>query len=359
MATTTLVTGATGFVGSHVARRLVERGDDVRVTMRPGGRALPADLDVRPVSAGITDRRALRRAMQGVDRVFHTAGVTSLRVGEEELDRICVGGTRAVLGEALRAGVGRVVCTSSVAAVGPAPWGTTADETQVFRHGGLGIPYFDARHAAELEALRVAARGLELVTVCPTLVLGAGDVTRGSTDVVRRFMLRRIPAYVDGAVNVVDVADVAAGHLLADERGRPGERYILGCRNYTWERLLADLGRFSGIEPPVVRLPQPVAVAVAAAAERAPGPTPFTAVEMRAAGLWWAFRSGKARRELGWTTRAHEDTVEETVAWYAEREGSRLARQGTRQPMALRVASRAMHDAGEAATWLGVGPGAR
>ena len=360
MATTTLVTGATGYIGAQVARRLVERGDDVRVTVRPSSRlAAIAGLDVRPVTAEVTDRRALRRAMKGVDRVFHVAGATSLRLPEDQTYAINVGGTRAVLGEALRAGVGRVVYTSSAAAIGPAPWGTTADETQVFRHGALGIPCVSAKHAAELEALRIAARGLELVVVCPTHVLGAGDAGRSSTEVVRRFMLRRIPAYVDGAINVVDVADVAAGHLLADERGRPGERYILGNRNYTWERLLADLGRFSGIEPPVVRLPLPVALAVAAAVERAPGPTPFTVTEIRAAGLWWAYRSGKARRELGWTTRPHEDTVEETVAWYSEREGGRLARLGTRQPLGLRLAARAVRDTGEVASWLGLRKGAR
>ncbi|CAA9501678.1 MAG: Dihydroflavonol-4-reductase [uncultured Solirubrobacteraceae bacterium] len=339
MATTTLITGATGFIGERVMHALVERGDDVRATVRAGSRTdVVEELGVRCLTAEITDRRALRRAMKGVEHVFHVAGVTSLRLDEEETFRVNVAGTRAVLGEALRAGVERVVHTSSVAAIGPAPWGTTADETQVFRHGGLGIPYVSSKHAAELEALRYAARGLDLVTVCPTYVLGAGDRGRSSTDLVRRFMLRRIPAYVDGAVNVVDVEDVAAGHLLADEKGVRGERYILGNRNYTWERLLADLGRFSGIEPPAVRLPLAVALAGAAAVERAPGPTPLTPVEVRASGLWWAYRSSKARRELGWRTRPHEDTVEETIAYYREREGGRLARAGTRQPLGLRVA---------------------
>ena len=154
-----------------------------------------------------------------------------------------------MLEECLRAGVERVVHTSSVAAVGPAPAGGTADERQLWR-GGLGIPYVDAKHEAEVEALRIAARGLPVVVVCPAYVLGAGDFGRSSTEIVRRFMLRRIPAYVEGAINVVDVEDVAAGMLLADERGTPGERYILGNRNYTWDRLFADLARLSGVEPP-------------------------------------------------------------------------------------------------------------
>ncbi len=337
--TTTLVTGATGFLGSHITRALVERGDDVRVIVRAGSRLNGLDgLDVRRYTAEITDRRALRRVLKGAERVFHVAGITSLRVPLDEVFRVNVGGTRAVLGEALRVGVERVVVTSSVAAVGPAPWGTTADETQIFRHDGLGIPYVASKHAAEVEALRFAARGLDVVLVCPAHVFGPGDERRSSTDVVRRFMLRRIPAYVDGAINVVDVRDVAAGHLLADERGVTGERYILGARNYTWDRLFAELGRLSGIEPPALRLPLPMAIATALAAERAPGPTPVTAVEVRAAGLWWAYRAGKARRDLGWTARPHEETVEETVEWYAEREAERLARAGTRQPLGLRIA---------------------
>ena len=140
-------------------------------------------------------------------------------------------------------------------AVGPAPKGGAADERLVWRGGELGIPYVDSKHEAEVEALRIAARGLPVVVVCPAYVLGAGDTHRSSTDLVRRFMLRRIPAYVDGAINIVDVADVAEGHLLADALGVPGERYILGNRNYTWDRLFADLARLSGIEAPAIKLP--------------------------------------------------------------------------------------------------------
>ena len=127
--------------------------------------------------------------------------------------------TRVVLEECLRAGVERVVHTSSTAAIGPAPNGGTADERTLWR-GGLGIPYADAKHEAEVEALRIAARGLPVVVVCPAYVLGRGDLGRSSTELVRRFMLRRIPAYVEGAINVVDVEDVAAGHAARRRRRR-------------------------------------------------------------------------------------------------------------------------------------------
>ena len=123
---------------------------------------------------------------------------------------------------------------------------------------------------------------------------------------------------------MVDVEDVAAGHLLADERGVPGERYILGNRNYTWDRLFADLARLSGSSRRPCGCSTPAALALAETLARAPGPTPITPVEVRSAAHWWTYRSTKARRELGWTTRPHEETVEATVAWYREREGGRL-----------------------------------
>jgi dihydroflavonol-4-reductase len=346
---TTLVTGATGFVGSHVARALIARGDDVRATVRATSNLDSlGDADVETVVADLSDRRAVRRALKGVSRVFNVAGSTNLRASADALFEANVVVTRTLLEECLRAEVERVVHTSSVAAVGPAPAGGTADERQLWR-GGLGIPYADAKHEAELEALRIAARGLPVVIVCPAYVLGAGDHGRSSTELVRRFMLRRIPAYVEGAINVVDVEDVAAGMLLADERGVPGERYILGNRNYTWDRLFADLARLSGIEPPALRLPVPAALALAEALGRIPAPAqpPVTPVEVRSAAKWWTYRSTKARRELGWTTRPHEETVEATVNWYREREAGRLARTGTRQGLGWRAAGFAVRRIGE------------
>jgi dihydroflavonol-4-reductase len=343
----TLVTGATGLLGSHVARLLAQRGDEVRVTTRGRSRLDNlADVEHTPVTCDILDRRKVRSAMRGVSRVFHCAGMTNLRAHPDLLFRVNVDGSRIVLEEALRAGVQRVVFTSSCAAIGPADRGSTADEKQVFRAGGYGLAYVDAKREAEGEALRLAAQGLPVVIVNPAHVFGRGDLYRSSTAMVLRFLRREIPAYVDGALNIVDAEDVARGHLLADEKGEVGERYILGNRNFTLDRLFADLGRLSGVEPPAVKLPLPAALAFARAVERMPGRPVVTTSEVRAASLWWAYRGTKAKRELGWKPSHHEDTLESTIAWYREREGSRLCPPGARQPVALRGTGFALRQAG-------------
>jgi dihydroflavonol-4-reductase len=340
----TLVTGGNGFIGSAVTRLLAERGDDLRLTVRKRSRlGHLSDLEVERVECDVCDRRAVRRAMKGVDRVFHLAGVVSLRAADDDLlFDVNVSGARIVMEEALRAGVERVVHTSSVASIGPAPWGKTADERQLFKAGHLGIPYVNSKHEGEAEAMRLAAQGLPVVVVNPAYVLGEGDVYGRATAIVRRFMLGRIPAYVPGGLNVVDVQDVARGHLLADEHGEVGERYILGNRNYTLDRLFADLARLSGVEPPAMRLSAPVALRLTQAAEAAGLWTGFTSTDAKLAGQWWCYRNGKAKRELGWSTAPHEDTIEATVAWYRDHEADRLARAPRSQPLTLKAAATAL-----------------
>ncbi len=339
----TLLTGATGFIGSHLARELVGRGDDLRLAVRESSdtRAID-DLDAERVRCDIADRRAVRRAMKGVDRVFHAAGMTSVRPADtESLFEVNVGHTRTVLQECLRAEVERVVLTSSAATVGPAPRGSTADETQLFTAGHLGIPYVNSVHEGEAEAMRLAAKGLPLVCVNPTIVMGPGDLHVTSTRLVRSFLLGRVPAYADGALNVVDVRDVATGQLLADERGQLGERYILGGRNFTFDRLFADLGRLSGVDPPL-KVPRGLAVAAAGFLRIGPGQTTLSPQEVLAGSQFWTYRSTKAKRELGWRARPHEETLEATIEWYLEHEHDRFVRSQHRQQVPYRVAGAAI-----------------
>ena len=335
----TLVTGATGFLGSHIVGQLVQRGDEVRALARPtSDLETLAGLDVATTRGDVLDRRAVRRALRGVDRVFHAAGTTNLRLSREETFALNVEGTQIVLEEALRAGVQRVVYTSSVAAIGPARKGAVATEGNAWNAARHRIPYVDSKHEAEAVSLALAERGLPVVIVNPATLLGPGDCGRSSTVLVRRFMRRQIPAYVGGTLNIVGVQDVARGHLLADERGEPGQRYILGNRNFTMDRLFADLARLSGIDPPALKLPLRVALALAEGGQWVAGGAMPTPEEVRIVSLNWACSSAKAKRELGWRPSPHEDCLEETIAWYREREGSRMSPPGSRQPVALRVA---------------------
>jgi dihydroflavonol-4-reductase len=343
----TLVTGATGFIGSHVVKLLVERGDEVCALVRPSSRLDALEgLAVKNLRGDIRDRRAVRRAMRGMERVFHVAGTANFAMPRQEMFAVNVEGTRIVLEEALRAGVERAVYTSSVAAIGPASTGRPADESNGWDVGRYAIPYLDTKHEAEVMALRLLARGLPVVIVNPAYVMGSCDPGRSSTRLVLRFMRRQIPAYVDGTLNIVGVDDVARGHVLADERGEIGERYILGNRNFTFDRLFADLGRLSGVEPPPLKLPLTLALALARTAERVPRVSMPTPDEVRAASLHWSVLSTKAKRELGWRTSPHEDALEETIAWYRHRDSQSLAPVGARQPIILRIAAGALKRTG-------------
>ncbi|MGH2961581.1 MAG: SDR family oxidoreductase [Solirubrobacterales bacterium] len=330
----TLVTGGTGFLGSHLVRALAARGDEVRVLARPTSRLEPLlGIEFERASGDVLDAGSVRAAMEGVERVFHVAGITSMRPRDRErVFEINVTGTRHVLEEARRAGVQRVVHTSSVGGIGPAKRGGVADESQEFTGGRLGNTYVNSKHEAEQEAFRCAEQGLSVVCVNPTFVLGPDDPGGGGTSnaLVRRFLLRRIPAYVEGALNIVDVRDVAAGHLLADERGKVGERYILGARNFTLDRLFADLSRISGVAPPRLRLPGSLTLAGVEVLTRVGLPVPTTPDEVRSGMEWWTYSSEKAERELGFRSRPHEETLEETVRWQMERLGNRV---GQSQPM--------------------------
>lgn len=339
----TLLTGASGFIGSHLARALARRGDDLRLLKRRDSSLDHlSDLGFEVATGDITDRRAVRRAMEGASRVFHVAGTTSMRPeGRDRIFETNVLGTKIVMEEALRAGVERVVHTSSAGALGPAAPNKTADEAQMFTAGPLGIAYINSKHEAEGEVLRVAAHGLDVVIVNPTFVLGPEDPKGTSNRLIRRVLLRQIPFYVDGGLNVVDVRDVANGHLLADRKGGSGERYILGGRNFSLHRLFADIGRISEVPPPPMRVPVNATRAVAALGRRAGVPVPVTDDELVSASQWWTYRSAKAKRELGFQSRAHEETLEDAVRWQMLRLGDRVGRAPRSDP-ALRVVGLAL-----------------
>ena len=340
----TLVTGGTGFVGLNVVKELARRGDDLRLLVREGSNTEPLEgIEWERAVGDVTDRDSVRKAMQGVERVFHVAGTTSMRSrARDRVYEVNVIGTKNVMEEALRGGVVRVVLTSSSSAVGAAEPGGTIDEDQPFTVGRLGVAYINSKHEAEVVAMRCAAKGLPVVIVNPSFVLGPDDPNPSGTSnaVVRRLLLRRIPGYLDGAINIVDVRDVARGHVLADERGEEGERYLLTGRNFTQQRLFADLSRIANVPPPPLRMRRRAALAGVEAMELVGLRLPTSADEVRSGTQWFTYRNDKAREVLGWEPRPHEETLEDTVRWQLEELGKR-AEGHQLTDLALRATGRA------------------
>jgi dihydroflavonol-4-reductase len=333
------VTGATGFVGAHVARVLAERGAEVRVTHRDAARLTRlADVQVTPVEADILDRAALRRAFRGARIVFHTAGIVATRPAET-VWKVNALGPRLAVEAAAAEGAERVVVTSSVGGVGPSVRGRAGTESDVYRGGGLGLTYVDSKHEGEAEALAAGARcGIEVVVVNPAYVLGV-PVDRSqpgetSTRIVGNYLRGRLPAIVDGATNIVHVEDVALGHLLAAERGAPGERYILGGQNVSWVDLMERVAELAGTRHPVLVIPRDVAEAIAAAGSVSGGivisPEAFALMAQD-----WRYSSEKAKRELGYRPRSLDSTLRETVDWYLELIRAGVLGGGSPSPMSL------------------------
>jgi dihydroflavonol-4-reductase len=322
----TLVTGATGFVGAHVMRALLDRGAAVRCLVRPAGPAgrrvdLLAGLPVEVATGDLRDPGSLRAAVAGCDVVYHCAADYRLFTPEPaEMMAANVTGTDNLLAACAGAGVGRVVYTSSVGALGLAS-GRAADERAPVTLDAMIGPYKRSKYQAERVAEQWAARGLPVVIVNPSTPVGEGDVKPTPTgQMVLDFLRRKFPAYVDTGLNLIDVRDVAQGHLLAADKGRPGERYILGNRNMTLKEILDTLARLTGLPSPRLRVPHwlPLAAAhlSAAAAGLTGRPPRVTPEAVRMSRYRMFFDAGKAVRELGLPQSPIDAALERAVAWF-------------------------------------------
>jgi dihydroflavonol-4-reductase len=346
---TVCVTGATGFIGAHVAQ-LASKSDPVRVTYREDARLTRlGDIDAEPVRADVLDRAALRRAFRGCDTVFHCAGYVGSHP-PERVWRVNALSPRIAVEAAAAESVRRVVVTSSVAGIGPAAPGETGTEDDVYRGGGLGLAYPDAKHEGEAEALAAGAReGVEVVIVNPSYVFGvpvdASVPGETSTRMIGNYLRGRLPALVDGETNIVDVRDVAKGHLRAAERGTPGERYVLGGHDTSWVELFERVAGLSGVRHPLLVLPRE-AGRLARAAEAAGLPSPISAEGLVLMAQNWRYSSAKARRELGYRARALDRTLTDTIDWYRDLIESGAL--GGGRPSALSVAAAGMRVADRA-----------
>lgn len=318
-----LVTGGTGFVGTHVVRALLSRGSSVRCLARPASRRENLEgLDVEIVPGDLTDPASLDRAMKGVSTLYHVAADYRLWAKDpQELYRANAGGTESILRAAAEAGVSRVVYTSSVAALGLTSDGSPAtEETPVSREKIIGH-YKKSKFDAERVALGWAKKGLPVVIVNPSTPIGERDIKPTPTGrLIVDFLNRKMPAYVDTGLNLIDVHDVAAGHLAAAEKGRPGERYILGHRDMTLKQILDALASLTGLPAPTVRLPHWIPLAAAAVSTgvaRVTGRPPAVSLEsVRMSTHRMFFEASKAVRELGLPQTPVEEALARAVEWF-------------------------------------------
>jgi dihydroflavonol-4-reductase len=315
----TLVTGASGFIGWHVARLLTERGQKVRALVRPTSRL--RELEVEPVVGDLRDAGSLDRAVGGCERVFHVAADYRLWARHpQELYRSNVEGTRNLLEAARKHGVERFVYTSTVGCIG-VPRGGLGDETVPVTLEEMSGDYKRSKFLAERLALEYAASGLPVVIVNPTAPVGDHDVKPTPTGkIVLDFLTGAMPAFIDTGLNLVDVRDTAAAHLLAAERGRPGERYIVGCENLTLAEILQKLARLTGKAAPRVKLPYAVAYAAGvvttgwARLTGRPPRAPLDAVRMAKKKMFVS--TEKAGRELGFTPGPVDAALGRAVEWF-------------------------------------------
>ncbi|BBA69222.1 hopanoid-associated sugar epimerase [Geobacter sulfurreducens] len=317
------VTGATGFIGASIVRELLKDGCHVRVLARPGSdRRNLAGLDVEICEGDLRDRQALEHGLAGCEVLYHAAADYRLWTRTPAaMYAANVDGTRNILEAALRRGIAKVVYTSSVGTLGNPGNGTPGTETTPVTFADMVGHYKKSKFLAEREAEAFIARGLPLVIVNPSTPVGPHDVKPTPTGkIIVDFLNRKMPAYLDTGLNIIDVEDCARGHLLAARHGRVGEKYILGHENLTLREIFALLARLTGIPAPRVRLPHtPILMAayVNEALAKLTGKEPLIPLAgVQMAKKFMFFESSKATGELGLQRRPAVDALRRAVEWF-------------------------------------------
>lgn len=328
-----VVTGGTGHIGNVLLRQLVSRGERIRALVLPNEDRTPINgLDVEIVPGDVRDMDSLLRAFQGADLVYHLAGIVSILPGQSAiLNEVNVRGTSNVVEACLQMGVLRLVYTSSIHALAEPAHGIAIDEAQSFDPACVLGDYARSKASATLEVLHGVSCGLDSVVVCPTGVIGPYDYKVSEMgQLILDFLRRKAKMYVNGAYDFVDVRDVASGIILAAERGRRGEAYILSGERVTVRELLAMLEGISGIKAPAARIPAGLARLIGIMATpyyRLARTKPlFTAYSIDVLMSNSLVSSEKARHELGYSPRPVKEAVADAVMWFSGQSG-RLPRQ--------------------------------
>ena len=320
-----LVTGATGFVGGAVARALVRAGVDVRVLVRPESHLHNLEgLTVERVVGDLRDPASLRQSLTGCQQLYHVAAHYALWAKDPNIFYdINVTGTRNVMEAASAVGIQRTVYCSTIGAIGLPPGGGLGTEDTPVALDQMAGHYKRSKFLAEQEVLKLAQKGFPVVIVNPSAPVGTGDVRPTPTgQVIIDFMKGRMPAYIETGMNIVDVDDVAAGHLLAMQKGRQGERYILGCKNLMLREVFEILARLTGITAPSIKIPRlailPLAYANQWLANLTGRPPRIPLEGVKMAEYKMHYDCSKAIRELGIPQTPPEIALEKAVRWFRD-----------------------------------------
>ncbi len=323
----TLVTGSTGFIGAHLVRELLRDGHEVSVLVRQNSDLSNIEgLEVQKTFGDLRDMESLKQALQGCDTLYHVAAHYSFWDKDKSLIyKINVDGTRNILQAAKESGVGKIVYTSTVGCIGIREDGTPGNEETPLKPPDKTNPYKHSKYLAELEAMRFAKSGLPVVIVNPSAPVGPLDIKPTPTGkLIVDFLNRKMPAYLDTGLNIIHVKDCARGHILAGEKGRIGERYILGNQDMSLKEILETLQEITGLPAPKFQIPYPIALASAYVSQfisdyvtQSPPAVPLPGVRMAKYKMF--FDSSKAVKELGLPQSSVKEALRDAVDWYEEK----------------------------------------
>lgn len=321
-----VVTGANGFLGSWIVRRLVREGHDVRILVRPTSDLGELEgLQFEKVFGDVTDVESLKPAFQGAETVFHLAGLIAYKKAErEKMERVNVGGTRNVLAALRNSGVSRMVYLSSVVAVGASSSPSILlNEESPYNVGSLDLGYFQTKHQAELLVREATRKGeVDAVMLNPSTIYGPGDARKGSRKTQLKVAQGKFPFYTGGGVNIVAVEDCLDGIFSAWKKGRNGERYILAGENITIKTLFEMIARSAGVKAPPVKLPSALIYGLGWTGDqftKMGKSSAFSLENARTSQLYHWFDNSKALRELDFNPRPAQNAVAASVAWIREK----------------------------------------
>ncbi len=311
-----LVTGATGFIGRNLVEELLKNGYDVRILARTPGK-IRWEKNVEEVKGDVLVYDSLPPAMDGVDGVFHLAGIISTRKKDEKLMyEINFIGAKNIFQAAYEAGIKRFLYLASIFALGAGTKDQPANENINYNLGHLPIPYFRAKRAAELESFRYLERGLPIIYVYPTFCIGPGDEYISSSRLIVDFLNGKIPAAAPGGFNVIDVRDTVRGLRLGYEKGKIGEKYIVGGTNISYKKFLKELANLTGKKPPRLVIPASILKYSGLIFDNLMKNPPVDYGTGLMAGYYWYYEDSKARNQLGHTSRPLRESLQDAVEWF-------------------------------------------